>query len=147
MLKKVFVLLIACCFFAVAIFSSVPKVNAQPPSMQKIYYSAAYGGLLGGLLGAAIMVLGPNPNNHWDYIVKGGAVGVICGTIYGIIISAQPPYYGLVDYSSNTGLNLHTPQIAMLAIRDNEFGVETRCSATPIHIRYIPYVNVFAYHF
>jgi len=147
MLKKVSVLLIAFCFFAVGIFSSVPKVNAQPPSIQKIYYSAGYGGLLGGLLGAAIMVLGPNPNDHWDYILKGAAIGVIGGTLYGIIVYTQPPYYGLVDYSSNTGLNFHTPQIAMLAIRDNKFGVENRFSATPTHIRYIPYVNVFAYHF
>ncbi|GEM_PF-1359215 len=147
MLKRLSVLLIAFCFLVVGIFSSIPKASAQPPSMQKIYYSAAYGGLLGGLLGAAIMVLGSNPNDHWDYIVKGAAVGVICGTIYGIIVSTQSPYYGLIDYSYNTGLDFHAPELGMLAVKDNRFGVETNFAATPTHIRYIPYVNVFAYHF
>ncbi len=146
MVKRFSVLLIAFCFFVVGIFSSIPKANAQPPSMEKIYYSAAYGGLLGGLLGAAIMVLGPSPEDHWDYILKGAAVGVICGTIYGIIVSTQP-YYGLVDYSCDTGVSFHTPQISMLALRDSEFGVGGSFSAKPEHIRYIPYVNVFSYHF
>jgi hypothetical protein len=43
-----------------------------------------YGGLIGALLGTAVMMMTENRDEHQSYITTGAALGVIGGTVYGM---------------------------------------------------------------
>ncbi len=79
MLKK----LVATLIVAVFLGASTPAF-AEDNTMRKTFQNAYYGGLVGALIGAAAMVLTDEPEDHWDYIAKGAALGVIGGTAYGL---------------------------------------------------------------
>lgn len=79
-LKKISVLAIVFTFLAVSTASA-----ADP--MQRTLRDSLYGGLIGALLGSAVMLLTDNPDNHLNYIPTGAAVGLLVGAAYGVATS------------------------------------------------------------
>ncbi|CAG1066750.1 hypothetical protein BAC1_02383 [uncultured bacterium] len=67
-------------------FLAVSTASAQD-SMQRTLRDSLYGGLIGALLGSAIMLLTDNPDDHLSYIPTGAAVGVLLGAAYGVATS------------------------------------------------------------
>uniref|UniRef100_A0A831U1G4 Uncharacterized protein n=1 Tax=Geobacter metallireducens TaxID=28232 RepID=A0A831U1G4_GEOME len=53
-------------------------------TFEGIFRNALYGGLAGGLVGAALLVFTDKPGDHLDYIGYGAASGVLAGTAYGV---------------------------------------------------------------
>lgn len=53
-------------------------------TFEGIFHNALYGGLAGGLVGAALLVFTDKPGDHLDYIGYGAAGGVLAGTAYGV---------------------------------------------------------------
>ncbi len=54
-------------------------------TFEGIFRNAVYGGLVGGLVGAAFLVFTDKPGDHLDYIGYGAAGGVLAGTAYGTV--------------------------------------------------------------
>jgi len=53
------------------------------------FESAFYGGLVGTLVGGALLVFTKHPGDHLDYLAYGAAGGVLGGAGFGIIRSAK----------------------------------------------------------
>jgi hypothetical protein len=49
--------------------------------------NSIYGGILGGLLGSAVLLLSDEPDDNLSYIPTGIGVGVLLGATYGIATS------------------------------------------------------------
>jgi NhaP-type Na+/H+ or K+/H+ antiporter len=79
-LKKISVLAMVFTFLAVSTASA-----ADP--MQRTLRDSLYGGLIGALLGSAVMLLTDNPDDHLNYIPTGAAVGLLVGAAYGVATS------------------------------------------------------------
>lgn len=62
---------------------TVSTASAQD-TMQTTLRNSLYGGVIGALLGAAVMLLTENPDDHLNYIPTGAAVGVLVGAAYGV---------------------------------------------------------------
>jgi len=54
-------------------------------AFEGIFRNAVYGGLVGGLVGAALLVFTHKPGDHLDYIGFGAAGGVLAGVAYGAV--------------------------------------------------------------
>lgn len=67
-------------------FLAVSTASAQDP-MQRTLRDSLYGGVIGALLGTAVMLLTDNPDDHLSYIPTGAAVGVLAGAAYGLATS------------------------------------------------------------
>ncbi len=61
--------------------------------MEKTLHDSIYGGIIGALIGTAVMALSDEPEDNLDYIPTGAAVGVLFGAAYGLG-SATTEYYG-----------------------------------------------------
>ena len=69
--------------------------------------NALYGGILGGLVGAAVLLLTDEPDDHLSYIPTGAGVGVLLGAAYGLATSGVIESIGEVEDGRFT-LNLPT---------------------------------------
>jgi hypothetical protein len=56
-------------------------------TMQYTLKNSVYGGILGGLIGSAALLLSDEPDDNLSYIPTGAAVGVLLGAAYGIATS------------------------------------------------------------
>lgn len=70
-------------FLAIAFFASVSSAAAED-AMQRTLRDSLYGGLIGALLGTAIMFLQDDPGDNLGYIPSGAAIGILAGAVYGI---------------------------------------------------------------
>ncbi|MBI4949322.1 MAG: hypothetical protein HY955_04160 [Deltaproteobacteria bacterium] len=57
--------------------------------MQQTMRDAIYGGVVGALVGAAVLLLTDNPDDHLGYIPTGAGVGVLAGVAYGVATSGM----------------------------------------------------------
>lgn len=73
-------------FAMVFTFLTVSAASAEDP-MQRTLRDSLYGGVIGALLGTAVMLLTDNPDDHLSYIPTGAAVGVLVGAAYGLATS------------------------------------------------------------
>ncbi len=81
LIRKTFIITLLLLF---AVFTS--KSHADE-TMRYTLNNALYGGVLGGLVGAAVLLLTDEPDDHLDYILTGAGVGVLMGAAYGIATS------------------------------------------------------------
>jgi uncharacterized membrane protein YebE (DUF533 family) len=58
-------------------------------AFRETFTSAFYGGAVGALVGAALMVFTKKPADHLDYMGFGAAAGVLAGTAYGVAKSSR----------------------------------------------------------
>jgi hypothetical protein len=62
---------------------------AEGNAFKTFFQDAFYGGLTGGLVGAAVMAFTKKPGTHLDYIGYGAAGGVLVGAAYGAVITTR----------------------------------------------------------
>ena len=58
-------------------------------SFKTFFEDAFYGGLTGGLVGAAVLAFTKKPGTHLDYIGYGAAGGVLVGAAYGAVVTTR----------------------------------------------------------
>lgn len=75
-------------FAMIFTFLTVSTACAQD-AMNRTLRDSLYGGLIGALLGSAVMLLTDNPDDHLSYIPTGAAVGVLFGAAYGVATSGM----------------------------------------------------------
>lgn len=91
-------------------FLAVSTASAED-AMQRTLRDSLYGGVIGGLLGAAIMLLTDNPDDHLSYIPTGAAVGVLLGAAYGVATSGAMST-AAVEIDKNEGISFAMPTIS-----------------------------------
>jgi hypothetical protein len=77
--KKFSVLMIV-----VSILCASTSAFADDNAFRDTFQSAFYGGAVGALVGAALLVFTHKPADHLDYMGFGAAAGVLAGTAYGV---------------------------------------------------------------
>ena len=58
-------------------------------TFKTFFEDAFYGGLTGGLVGAAVLAFTKKPGTHLDYIGYGAAGGVLVGAAYGAVVTTR----------------------------------------------------------
>ncbi len=59
--------------------------------------NALYGGILGGLIGSAVLLLSDEPDDNLSYIPTGLGVGVLLGAAYGLATSGVIESMGEIE--------------------------------------------------
>ncbi len=77
-MKKAWVILAA----AMILFSSTTAFAQSSGSI--VWQDALYGTVTGALVGAAFLAFQDDPEDHFDYIYRGAAVGAIAGLLFGV---------------------------------------------------------------
>lgn len=77
-------------------------------AMQTTMRNALYGGIVGALVGSAILLLTDNPDDHLGYIPVGAGVGILAGAAYGIASSGVIRTAGAEVEDGKVTLNLPT---------------------------------------
>ncbi len=67
---------------------SVP-CGAADTAFKDSFENAFYGGMLGTLVGGALLVFTKKPGDHLDYIYYGAAGGILGGAGYGVVKSSK----------------------------------------------------------
>jgi len=57
--------------------------------MQNIFRDTLYGGAIGAVVGAGLMLLTKKPKDHWNYIAYGAGGGIIAGAAIGMASSTK----------------------------------------------------------
>ncbi len=76
--------------------------------MQTTLRDALYGGIIGALLGSAVLLLSDNPDDHIGYIPTGAAVGILAGAAYGVATSGVISTAGAEIEDGKVTLNMPT---------------------------------------
>lgn len=83
-----------CALAALLVFAIPAPVRAANSEMGDVLVDGFYGGLIGALVGAAVMVLTDDPGDHLEYMATGAGIGVIAGTVYGL---SQVGRYAMIN--------------------------------------------------
>ncbi|BCG47396.1 hypothetical protein GEOBRER4_n2228 [Citrifermentans bremense] len=70
------------------VFMATPCLAAEN-AFKTVFEDSMYGGLVGGLVGAALVVFTHKPADHLDYIAYGAAGGVLVGAAYGVASTSR----------------------------------------------------------
>jgi len=68
----------------VSILCAGTSAFADDNAFRETFLSAVYGGAVGALVGASLLVFPKKPLDHLEYIGIGAAAGVLAGTAYGV---------------------------------------------------------------
>lgn len=71
-------------FLIVSFFASTTGAMAADDAMERTLRDSLYGGLIGALLGTAIVFLTDDPGDNLEYVPTGAAIGILAGAAYGI---------------------------------------------------------------
>ena len=64
---------------------AIPSLRAHSASsLQIVAEDAGWGALIGTLAGGAVLAFTDKPQDHWDYLLRGAAVGAFVGIGFGI---------------------------------------------------------------
>jgi drug/metabolite transporter (DMT)-like permease len=98
-------------------FTVLPSgAHAQDEPMQHTLRSTLYGGILGGLLGTAVLFLSDNQSDHLSYIPTGVGVGMLLGATYGVVTSGVM-YRSAVEVDDGVAI-LNLPKVDRVRIFD-----------------------------
>ena len=85
--------------------------------MRNTLQDAWYGGLVGGLIGGAVLIFREDPEDHLEYIAYGVGAGVILGTVYNLASSSG----ALAEVEDGKlALRLPTPQTSIVMAGDQK---------------------------
>ena len=76
--------------------------------MQVTLRDALYGGIIGALLGSAVVLLTDNPDDHLGFIPTGAGVGILVGASYGLATSGVISTAGAEIKDGKLTLNMPT---------------------------------------
>jgi len=79
----------AACITLLSLLSASTSAFADDNAFRDTFQSAFYGGAVGALVGAALLVFTKKPADHLDYMGFGAAAGVLAGTAYGVAKSSR----------------------------------------------------------
>ncbi len=79
-MKKTFLLVVA-----LLVLTGQSAYCAERNLVGKIFVDGLLGGLVGTMLGGATLALTDRPGDHLDYLRYGAAIGVIGGSVFGIV--------------------------------------------------------------
>jgi uncharacterized membrane protein YebE (DUF533 family) len=68
----------------VTMLGATTSACADDNVFRETFLSAFYGGAVGALVGASLLVFPRKPADHLDFIGFGAAAGVLAGTAYGV---------------------------------------------------------------
>lgn len=91
-----------------------------------------YGGLIGALVGAGVMVLTDDPGDHTQYMVTGAGIGVIVGTLYGVSKIAR---HAMVDVDQGR-VTWRVPRIEPMVDLGPDGAPEVSVSADLLRVRF-----------
>lgn len=91
LVKKVSIISLLLVFF---VFTSRSFAD---DTMQYTLKNSLYGGILGGLIGSAVLLLSDEPDDNLSYIPTGIGVGVLLGAAYGIATSGVIESMGEIE--------------------------------------------------
>lgn len=74
---------ISAVFLTMAILAFSSRAFAED-AMQTTMRDSVYGGIIGALVGSAVVLLTDKPDEHLSYIPTGAAVGILAGAAYGL---------------------------------------------------------------
>lgn len=94
-------------FLALALGLAHPGVAAADDiALQKIMRNGAYGGIVGAMIGGALLVFVNNRNDHLEFITTGAAAGVLVGVGWGVYdSSSRNPYVMIEDGKVHTAFS------------------------------------------
>jgi len=101
-IKKISALL---AFFILVTFSGQALAEDM---MQVTLRDALYGGIVGALIGSAVVLLTDNPDNHLGFIPTGAGVGILAGAAYGVATSGVITTAGAEIEDGKFTLNMPT---------------------------------------
>ena len=62
---------------------------AEENAIKSVFEDSLYGGLAGGLVGAALLAFADKPADHLQNIGIGAGVGVLVGATYGVVTASR----------------------------------------------------------
>lgn len=126
------VVVVAVCALLVAGAAAPNVARAQDDALVGVLVDGFYGGLIGALVGTAVMALTSHPSDHLSYITSGAGIGAIGGTLYGLSKIANRSF---VDIDRGR-VTWQVPDLTITPFHDPEGRVQSTYSAA-----------VFRYHF
>lgn len=63
--------------------------HAEDSVFKSMFQDIVYGGLSGGLVGAAVLAFTRHPDQHLDYMGYGAAAGALIGATYGAVSATR----------------------------------------------------------
>jgi hypothetical protein len=94
---------------------SVGRASADD-TMEQTLKDSIYGGIIGALVGSAVVLLTENPDEHLDYIPTGAGVGILIGAAYGLATSGVMQ---TVELSDDGWITLDWPSFSRARVFDN----------------------------
>lgn len=91
--------------------------------MQVTLRDALYGGIVGALIGSAVVLLTDNPDDHLGFIPTGAGVGILVGAAYGIATSGVISTAG-AEIDDDGKLTLNMPTIKTEKVFDEMANVQ-----------------------
>lgn len=85
-MRKIIGVLLVACLMA---WLSPGSAGAEENAFETVLKDEFYGGLAGSLVGGAVLVFVKHPEDHYIYIGYGAAIGVIIGTIFGVVSASR----------------------------------------------------------
>ncbi len=136
-MKKV----ISCAVLIMTLIVFSTSTYAQT-EVETVARDAIWGGIVGTLIGGAVLALKDKPEDHLNYLIKGAAVGVIAGTLYGLFNIATRPSFASMDKGEIT---FGVPMINVNPVRTQGGGI---LKAEPLEgAREVYSVNLFTSSF
>ncbi len=84
--------------------------HAEESGVKIILKDGFYGGMVGALVGGALLAFKDNPEDHLDLVAKGAAIGVIGGVAVGFYQATQS--FAKIEDGTIT-VSVPTPQITI----------------------------------
>lgn len=102
-----------------ALFTSASAAHAEE-TMQRVLRNSLYGGIVGALLGSAVLLLSDEPDENLGYIPTGAAVGILVGAAYGVATSGVVESASAAEFDPDGRITLAVPTISTEKIYDEK---------------------------
>ena len=75
--------------FSVMVALAPMQAEAGDYEVANVMDDAIYGGGVGAMVGAGLMLLSDKPLDNWNYLTRGIGIGIIAGAAYGLFRSSR----------------------------------------------------------
>jgi len=120
-MRKLIIVTLLFSFFTLT-FSGMAE--ARESTVKFILKDGFYGALVGALVGGAALAFSGNPEDHYDFISKGAAIGAVAGVGYGFYQANQST---ATLQNGTVTVSLPAPQLYVASSKQgetNRFGMQ-----------------------